>query len=142
MGSEGPKIGDFEMVSVPKIEKPVMIPPILLVDYDDFKNYANDAVLVTYDVEFFNGPFLDVEKKFRRLTLHAIGVKIESVPLTFKFVLDYNSLELQGTDWVQKTTDLDALVRNILDELNSSVRLVRGTIDQEQEIGAVLSAVY
>ena len=129
------------MVSVQKTENPVIVPPILLEDYEDFLEYANKAILVTYDVEYFNGPFLDDAKKIRRLTLHALGVHLEKVPFTFKFVMDYNSIEFQSSEWEERTSNLDALVRGILDELNSSVRLVKGKLETQPDIGAALSAV-
>ena len=132
-------VGDFKMVSIPKNENKVIIPPVLLEDYEDFLDYAKNAILVTYDVEYFNGPFLDDQKKFRRLTLHALGVRLENVPFTFKFVLDYNSTEFQSSEWAQRTTDLDVLVRNILDELSKTVRLVKGTLELQPEIGVTLS---
>ena len=127
------------MVSIPKNENKVIIPPVLLEDYEDFLDYAKNAILVTYDVEYFNGPFLDDQKKFRRLTLHALGVRLENVPFTFKFVLDYNSTEFQSSEWAQRTTDLDVLVRNILDELSKTVCLVKGTLELQPEIGVTLS---
>ncbi len=130
------------MVSVQKREKPVIIPPVVLEEYEDFKNFAKDAVLVTYDVEFFNGPFLDDKKKLRRLTLHAVGVEIENVPLTMKYVLDYNSIEIRGLNWNQKTSELDSLVRTILEDLDGKVRLVRGTVESQPDIGAALSIGY
>ena len=129
------------MVTVPKTENSVIIPPILLEDYEDFLQYANKAILVTYDVEYFNGPFLDDVKKIRRLTLHALGVHLENVPFTFKFVMDYNSVEFQSSKWEEITSDLDALVRRILDELDSNIRLVRGKLETQPDIGAALSAI-
>ena len=134
-------IGDFKMVSISKNENQVIIPPVLLEDYEDFFRYAKNAILVTYDVEYFNGPFLDDQKKFRRLTLHALGVRLENVPFTFKFVLDYNSTEFRSSKWEQRTSDLDALVRNILDELSNTVRLVKGTLELQPEIGTALSTL-
>jgi hypothetical protein len=89
--------------------------------------YAEKAALVTYHPEYAASPFLDDERLIRRVILHAVGVPIRGVPLTFKFVADCVSGRLEG------------FVQDVLDELSRGSPLVRGTIESPRLFEDALS---
>jgi hypothetical protein len=134
MGSEdqSSKMVITEMVSVGVIERPVALPPLILERFDDFKKYASQASVVAYAPEYIKSPFLDDQKRVRRVTLYAVGVIIDGLPHTFKYVLEYSST---GTG-----NDLDALIAKFISDLECEVNLVRGTVDLDQvSTGEILS---
>ncbi len=56
-------------------EQNVFIPPVQLSSLSDFKDVANEAAIIVYSPEYFQGPFMDDQKRLRRLTLTAVGVE-------------------------------------------------------------------
>ncbi len=53
-------------------EQTVFIPSVQLENYSEFRDILNEAALVVYSPEYFQGPFMDRPKQMRRL--------IENVP--------------------------------------------------------------
>ncbi|MHA1937374.1 MAG: hypothetical protein ACW97O_04110, partial [Candidatus Thorarchaeota archaeon] len=60
-------------------ENPNIVPPVVLETYEDFETFASTAALVMYSPEYFHSPFLDDQKRLRRMTLTALGVKMNGV---------------------------------------------------------------
>ncbi len=108
-------------------EQTVFIPPVQLDSYPEFRNITSEAALVVYSPEYFQGPFLDGPKQMRRLTLSAVGVVRNGLPLTFRYIL-------------QDVKDLDRIATEIIEELESSVNAVQGTIEVNRSIGELLTA--
>jgi hypothetical protein len=116
-------------MGIMKNESSTLIPPVVLEDYADFKGFAKEAAVVVYSPEFFSSPFLDDQKKLRRLTLTALGVQIRGIALTFKYVFDYNEL----------TESSAGSLNDVLDGLRSQGALVQGTVDIEPTFGEALA---
>jgi len=108
-------------------EQTVFIPPVQLDSYSDFKGIINEAALVVYSPEYFQGPFMDGPKQIRRLTLSAVGVVRNGLPLTFRYVLE-------------DVRDLDRVATDIIEELECSSNAIRGTIENSRPIGELLAA--
>ncbi len=108
-------------------QQTVFIPPVHLDSLDDFKEVASEAAVIVYNPEFFCGPFTDGEKKIRRLTLSAVGVIRNGVPLTFRFVID-------------DVRDLERVAAEILRELQTLGNVVRGSVESPRPIGELLAA--
>ncbi|MFW9809363.1 MAG: hypothetical protein ACFFE6_08290 [Candidatus Thorarchaeota archaeon] len=108
-------------------EQTVFIPPVHLDNLDDFKEVASEAAVIVYNPEFFHGPFTDDEKRIRRLTLSAVGVLRNGVPLTFRFVLD-------------DVRDLERVAAEILRELQTLGNVVHGSVESPRPIGELLAA--
>ncbi|NHJ12053.1 MAG: hypothetical protein EAX95_00145 [Candidatus Thorarchaeota archaeon] len=118
-----------------KQESTTPIPPVILDDYADFKGFARSAAVVVYSPEFFTSPFLNDQKRLRRLTLTALGVQVKDVTLTFKYVFDYN--ELDGYDDISTTSD--DLLSEIIRGLDLGSTLVRGAVDMGLSLGEALA---
>jgi hypothetical protein len=108
-------------------EQTVFIPPVLLDSLADFKEVANEAAVIVYNPEYFRGPFTDDEKKIRRLTLSAVGVLRNGIPLTFRYVLD-------------DVRDLERVASEILQDLGKYGNVVRGSVASSRPIGELLAA--
>lgn len=108
-------------------EQSVFIPPVQLESYSDFRDILNEAALVVYSPEYFHGPFIDGPKQMRRLTLSAVGVLRNGLPLTFRYVLE-------------DVRDLDRVASEIIEELEYSVNAVQGTIESSRSMGELLTA--
>ena len=119
-------------------ENPTSIPPVVLDDYSDFEMFAKGAVLVLYSPEYFHSPFLDDKKRLRRVTLTALGVRVNGIALTFKHVLDYNNLCDTSKDWNEQTQEIDHHITQIMARLGSEGNLIRGTVETEPSIGEAL----
>ncbi|NWF96352.1 MAG: hypothetical protein HXY34_09440 [Candidatus Thorarchaeota archaeon] len=120
-------------------EAPVYMPPIVLDKYEEFRELARDAALLLYSPEFFRSPFLDDQRRIRRVTLTAVGVNVRGVPLTFKYTLDYNELRDRSGTWDQQTADVDRVISGILDTLASECNMVSGSLESEHTLGEALS---
>ena len=107
-------------------EQNVSIPPVRLDSFVDFKNLASEAAVVVYSPQYYQGPFTDEPKQLCRLTLTAIGVRRNNVPLTFKYVID-------------DVRDIDRIASEILLELENQGNLVRGSVENSQPIGELLA---
>jgi len=118
-----------------KNESSTLLPPVVLEDYADFKRFAKDAAVVVYSPEFFSSPFLDDQKRLRRLTLTALGVPIRGMALTFKYVFDH--AELERYDAYGESNS--GLLSEVINSLGCAGTLVRGTIDMESPLGEVLA---
>ncbi len=119
-------------------EQPVLIPPVVLDDYDEFCRFARDAALVTYRVEHFNGPFTDHMGRVRRVVFCAVGAMVNGVPMTFKYVFEpsYDA----SADWDAVVCAVDRAVRTAIADLGAQTDMVRGTVESGVPLGAVLSA--
>lgn len=107
-------------------EQNVSIPPVRLDSYADFKNIANEAAVVVYSPQYYQGPFTDEPKQLCRFILTAVGVRRNNVPLTFKYVVD-------------DVRDIDRVASEILLELESLGNLVRGSVETSQPMGELLA---
>jgi len=108
-------------------EQTVFIPPVQLDSLTDFKEVADEAAVIVYSPEHFQGPFTDDNKKIRRITLSAVGVLRNGLPLTFRYVLD-------------DVRDLDRIASEILLDLEKRGTVVRGLIDESRPMGELLAA--
>ena len=107
-------------------EQTVFIPPVQLDNLGDFKDVANEAAVIVYNPEYFRGPFTDDEKRIRRLTLSAVGVLRNGIPLTFRYVLD-------------DVQDLESVASEILQDLGRYGNVVRGSVESSRPIGELLA---
>jgi hypothetical protein len=119
-------------------ETPVFIPPILLSSYDEFRKFAKDAALVVYTPEYFHSPFFGDDRRLRRVTLSAVGVRIKGVALTFKYILDYNGLTDKSRTWEELARDTDEAIKEFMARLDSECSVVRGTLETESSLGEEL----
>ncbi|TFF67984.1 hypothetical protein EU520_01000 [Candidatus Thorarchaeota archaeon] len=117
----------------------IYVPPVVLEDYGDFIEAANRAAVVLYDPEYFQSPFLDDQKRVRRVTLTAIGVEVKGLPLTFKHILDHQDLMDPSRAWEDVVSDIDSFLREGIQTLNRSVRLMRGSLETNAPLGKALS---
>ena len=126
IGNEGGRGFPHSEMETMNIEQNVSIPPVRLESYADFKNVATEAAVVVYSPQYYQGPFTDEPKRLCRLTLTAVGVRRNSVPLTFKYVLD-------------DVRDIDRVASEILKELENLGNLVRGSVESSQPMGELLA---
>ncbi|MGV9103123.1 MAG: hypothetical protein ACOC38_04895 [Promethearchaeia archaeon] len=113
-------------------KQPRFMAPILLESYEEFKKFADKATVVTYNTEYFDSPFLDNSKRLRRLILHAVGVEMDGLPLTFKYVFEYGDLLSGSTAWDEQTNEADSYMRSMLEHLQTEYNLIKGTIETPQ----------
>jgi hypothetical protein len=107
-------------------EQNVYIPPVQLNTLSDFKDIACLAAVVVYSPEYFQGPFMDDHKRLRRLTLTAVGVRKNGLPLTFRYVLD-------------DVRDIDRIASEILEDLEVSSNVVQGSLERSHPLGELLA---
>ncbi len=107
-------------------EQNVYIPPVQLSNLSDFKELACSAAVVVYSPEYFQGPFMDDNKRLRRLTLTAVGVRKNGLALTFRYVLD-------------DVRDIDRVASEILEDLEVSSNVVRGSLERSHPLGELLA---
>ncbi|MFW9885300.1 MAG: hypothetical protein ACFFEX_13015 [Candidatus Thorarchaeota archaeon] len=119
-------------------ENPVIVPPIVLENFEDFETFAGKAALVMYSPEYFYSPFLDDQKRLRRMTLTALGVKMNGVALTFKYVLTYDDLCDPSSTWEEQTAQANQAMDDIMSKLGAQGNLVRGSLDMESAFGEAL----
>ncbi|MHA1943153.1 MAG: hypothetical protein ACW96M_02040 [Candidatus Thorarchaeota archaeon] len=108
-------------------EQTVFIPPVQLDNLGDFKDVATEAAVIVYNPEYFRGPFTDDEKRIRRLTLSAVGVLRNGIPLTFRYVVD-------------DVQDLERVASEILQDLGRYGNVVKGSVESSRPIGELLAA--
>ena len=120
-------------------ETGAFIPPVILDNYEDFRNFATQAAIVTYSPDYFRGPFLDDRKRIRRVTLAAIGVKLNDIPLSFKFVIEYDDLWDSSRPWEEQTSVVDLRIEELITRLESECTIVRGSIDTVPAMGKALT---
>ena len=126
IGNEGGRGFPHSEMETMNTEQIVSIPPVRLDSYADFKDIANEAAVVVFSPQYYQGPFTDEPKRLCRLTLTAIGVRRNNVPLTFKYVLD-------------DVRDIARVASEILVELENLGNLVRGSVESSQPIGELLA---
>ncbi|MFW9967469.1 MAG: hypothetical protein ACFFEA_09980 [Candidatus Thorarchaeota archaeon] len=136
-GPGGSCIGSNEMRRMSN-ENPAIVPPVLLETYEDFVTFASNAALVMYHPEYFHSPFLDDQKRLRRMTLTALGVKMNGVALTFKYVLTHDDLCDPSGTWEEQTAQANQAMEEIMSKLGAQGNLVRGSLDIEPTFGEAL----
>ncbi len=119
-------------------EKTAFLPPVVIDDYSDFELLAKGAAVVVYSPEYFHSPFLDDQKRLRRVTLTALGVIMNGIALTFKHVLDYSDLLDSSKDWDDQTKEIDRVMTEIMTSLSSKGNLIRGSVETEPALGEAL----
>lgn len=107
-------------------EQNIFIPPVYLTSLSDFKDIAQEAAVIVYSPDYYLGPFMDDHKRLRRLTLTAVGVEKKGLPLTFRFVLD-------------DVRDIDRVASEILEELEMTGNVVKGTVERTHPLGELLA---
>lgn len=107
-------------------EQNAFTPPVKLDSYSDFRGIANDAAVVVYSPEYYQGPFTDESKRLCRFTLTAVGVKRNNVLLTFKYVLD-------------DVRDIDRVAAERILDLENLGNLVRGSVETSRPMGELLA---
>jgi hypothetical protein len=127
IGNEGGGGFHSSEMKIMNNEQSAFTPPVKLDSYSDFRGLANEAAVVVYSPEYYQGPFTDEPKRLRRFTLTAVGVKRNNVLLTFKYVLD-------------DVRDIDRVASEILVELENQGNLVRGSVESSRPMGELLTA--
>ncbi|MFX1606942.1 MAG: hypothetical protein ACFFDD_13695 [Promethearchaeota archaeon] len=107
-------------------EQNVFIPPVQLNNLSEFMDVAKEAAVLVYSPEFFQGPFMDDHKKLRRLTLTAVGVRRNGLPLTFRYVLD-------------DVRDIERVASEIFEDLKVYGNLVQGLVEKPTPFGELLA---
>lgn len=117
----------------------VFIPPVTLFKYEEFRQFAKDAALVVCTPEYFRSPFLDDDKRLKRVTLTAVGVNVRGLPLSFKYVLDFDDFHDPSKTWDEESADVTRLMSELVDEIGAASTLVQGRVETEASLGEVLS---
>jgi hypothetical protein len=99
---------------------------VQLTKLSDFQDVANEAALIVYSPEYFQGPFLDDHKRLRRITLTAVGVERKGIPLSFRYVLD-------------DVREIDRIALEILGDLELRGNVVQGSVERTHPIGEMLA---
>jgi len=107
-------------------EQNIFIPSVQLNNLSDFMEISNQAAIIVYSPEYYQGPFMDDHKRLRRLTLTAVGVERKGIPLTFRYVLD-------------DVRDIDRIASEILKDLESRGSVVQGSIEKSHSLGELLA---
>ena len=121
-------------------ENPTILPTIELDEYEDFREVAMEAAVVTFKPDFFHSPFLDDEKRLRRVILHAIGVRRHELALTFKYTFDYDSIYDSSKSWDEQVNEANRFLSQLIAGLESVSNLVQGNISSEYSIGESLTS--
>lgn len=117
----------------------LFIPPVTLFKYEEFRQFAKDAALVVCTPEYFRSPFLDDDKRLKRVTLTAIGVNVKGLPLSFKYVLDYDDFHDPSRTWDEESADVTRLMSELVDEIGVTSTLVHGRVETEASWGELLT---
>lgn len=112
------------------VPSPVYIPPVYMESFSEFKEVARQAAVVVFSPEYLQGPFMNDETRLRRLTLAAVGVKRNEIPLTFKFVVNHECA-LQIYREADPSTAVAKMASDIMQELEHHGNVIQGSIDSE-----------
>jgi len=126
IGNEGGGGFQNSEMKIMNNEQNSFTPPVKLDSYSDFRGLANEAAVVVYSPEYYQGPFTDEPKRLRRFTLTAVGVKRNNVVLTFKYILD-------------DVRDIDRIASEMIIDLENQGNLVRGSVETSQPMGELLA---
>ena len=107
-------------------EQIVSLPSVRLDSYSDFKNIANEAAIIVYSPQYYQGPFTDEPRRLCRFTLTAVGVRRNNIPLTFKYVFE-------------DVRDIDRIATEIVSELEHLGNLVQGSVETSHPMGELLA---
>lgn len=127
IGNEGGGRFQSSEMKIMNNEQNAFTPPVKLNSYSDFRDLANEAAVVVYSPEYYQGPFTDEPKQLRRFTLTAVGVKRNNVVLTFKYILD-------------DVRDIDRVASEMIMDLENQGNLVRGSVETSQPMGELLAS--
>lgn len=127
IGNEGGGRFQSSEMKIMNNEQNAFTPPVKLDSYSDFRDLANEAAVVVYSPEYYQGPFTDEPKQLRRFTLTAVGVKRNNVVLTFKYILD-------------DVRDIDRVASEMIMDLENQGNLVRGSVETSQPMGELLAS--
>lgn len=111
------------------IEHPVILPPIIMDDYEEFTKLAKNASLITYDLNYFRSPFLDEKPRVKRVTLWAIGVPVNGLPMTMKFSMDYTEVMDRSRTWSEQTNEIEKTLLRLITEIEDDVPVIKGRIE-------------
>lgn len=118
---------------------PVYVPPVQLESFTEFKKVARDAAVVVFSPEYLSSPFLDDDRRLRRLTVAAIGVDRRNIPLTFKFTVDHEQA-LQRHSGLDPSSAVSRMAAEIREELEYYGNVVQGSVESERPLGELLEA--
>ncbi len=107
-------------------EQNVSLPSVRLDSYSDFKSVANEAAIIVYSPQYYQGPFTDDSRRLCRFTLTAVGVRRNNIPLTFKYVFE-------------DVRNIDRIATEIVSELESLGTLVQGSVETSHPMGELLA---
>jgi hypothetical protein len=124
-----------------KGEQPTTLPSIVLEKYEDFRRFAEEAALVTFKTEYFHSPFLDDEKRLRRVILHAVGVPRQGLALTFRYTFDYDSIYDSSKNWNDQVKEANQFLSQLLAGLEAVGNLVQGNVHTEHGVGESLASI-
>ncbi len=111
------------------IECPIMIPPIMVDDYEEFKKLARNASLITYDLDYLQNPFLDETPRARRVTFWALGIPINGLPITVKFSMDYTEVMDKSRNWLDQADEIEKALLKLVNEIEDNVPMIKGRIE-------------
>ena len=106
---------------------------IEIYDLKEFMKYAKTAPLAIYDPEFFSSPFID-ERKIRCVNCYAIGVKFQGLSVILKYQKSRKNSHFPINSKRMPPKDvIDSSMRAFINELQSQVQAVKGTIHKEKQ---------
>ena len=115
----------------------VYIPPIVLENIEDFKEYARNAKIIVYNIERFSGPFKDSNDLIRRIHLYAVGVPVRGLPLTFQIEVSWNDLANPNMPWHEQSSFIEESFETILQEVSTLAPTVMGRLDTQNNYAQV-----
>lgn len=118
-------------------KEPVYIPPIVLENVEDFKEFARNAKLIVYNIERFSGPFKDSNDLIRRIHLYAIGVPVRGMPLTFEIVVSWNDVANPDLPWHEQSGLIESAFAEILQDLSDLAPMVAGKIETQNAYASI-----
>ncbi len=118
-------------------KEPVYIPPIMLENIEDFKEFARNAKIVVYNIERFSGPFKDSNDLIRRIHLYAVGVPVRGMPLTFEIEVSWNDIANPNIPWHEQSGFIESTFAEILQEISAFAPMVPGRLELQNTLPQV-----
>ena len=119
------------MMAMTMSERPILLPPVEVDDFEEFKRFAKDASMITYEPDYLRSPFLDDPPRLKRVTFYAVGILINGLPITMKCVLDYTDLIDRSQSWYDQADDVERALVNLIAEVRADAPFIRGRVDYE-----------
>ncbi|MEM4735539.1 MAG: hypothetical protein QXS20_07460 [Candidatus Thorarchaeota archaeon] len=123
------------------LEKPICIGPVTVDDYSQFRDMARRAALIVYRPEYFKTPFRDDARRLKRVTVAAVGVRVNGIPMTFRYVLSYEDMIDPSVPLRDQSDDISKRLLDIVSEIESSPNVIRGSVDVETSMGELLARI-